>query len=54
LLSTGVALTLAGGLVTLALSLVARRKRRLELVVPDRTVAMNPTSATIEPEVPVG
>ncbi|HEU4832435.1 MAG TPA: hypothetical protein VFU18_06990 [Actinomycetota bacterium] len=54
LVSTWVALTLAGGLVALALSLVVRRRRRLELVVPDPTVAMNPTSATTEPKVPVG
>jgi hypothetical protein len=54
LVSTWVALTLAGGLVTLALSLVVRRRRRLELVVPDPTVATNPTSATTEPKIPVG
>ena len=54
LVSTWVALTLAGGLVALALSLVVRRRRRLELAVPDPTVAMNPTSATTERKVPVG
>ncbi|HET7309042.1 MAG TPA: hypothetical protein VFJ54_02840 [Actinomycetota bacterium] len=54
LVSTWVALTLAGGLVTLALSLLVRQRRRLELVVPDPTVAMSPTPATTEPEVPVG
>jgi hypothetical protein len=54
LVSPWATLVLAGGLVALALSLVVRRRRRLELVVPDPTVAMNPTSATTEPKVPVG
>lgn len=51
---TRVALILAGGLFALALALVVRRRRRLEPTVPDPTVAMNPTSATTKPEVPVG
>ena len=54
LVSTWVALTLAGGLVTLALSLAVRRRRRLGPAVPDSIVARNPTSANAEPKVPVG
>jgi hypothetical protein len=49
-----VALTLAGGLLALALALVARRRRRLGPAVPDPVGATRPAPATIRPKVPVG
>jgi hypothetical protein len=54
LVSTWVALTLAGGLFALALALVVRRGRRLGPAVPDPIVAMKAAPATTKPKVPVG
>lgn len=54
LVSTWVALTLAGALFALALALVVRRGRRLGPAVPDHIVAMTPAPATTQPKVPVG
>jgi hypothetical protein len=54
LVSTWVALTLAGGLLALALALVVRRRRRLGPAVPDPLVATKPGPATTRPKVPVG
>ena len=54
LVSTWAALTLAGGLLALALALVARRRRHLGPAVPDPVGAANPAPATIRPKVPVG
>jgi hypothetical protein len=54
LVSTWVAVTLAGGLFALALALVIRRRRRLGPAVPDPIVATPPTWDTAEPKVPVG
>jgi hypothetical protein len=54
LVSTWVALTLAGALLASALALVARRRRRLGPAVPDPVVAAEPVPATTRPKVPVG
>jgi hypothetical protein len=56
LLSTWVALTLAGGLFASALALVVwrRRGRRVGPAVDDPIVAMRAASAMTEPKVPVG
>lgn len=54
LVSTWVALTLAGGLLAWALALVARRRGRLGPAVPDPVVATQPVPATTRPKVPVG
>jgi len=54
LVSTWVALTLAGGLFAVALALVVRRRRRLGPAVPDSIIATNATSANAERKVPVG
>jgi len=54
LVSTWVALTLAGALLALGLALVARRGRRLGPAVPDPVGATKPVPATTRPKVPVG
>jgi hypothetical protein len=54
LVSTWVALTLAGALFALALALAVRRGRRLGPAVPDPIVAMKAAPATTQPKVPVG
>jgi hypothetical protein len=54
LVSTWVALTVAGALLALALALVVRRGRRLGPAVPDPIVATKPAPATSRPKVPVG
>ena len=55
LVSTWAALTLAGGLLALAIALVARRGRRHRPAVPDPVGATKPLApATIRPRVPVG
>jgi hypothetical protein len=54
LVSTWVALTLAGALFALAIALVVRRRRRLGPAVPDPIVATKPAPATSRPKVPVG
>ena len=54
LVSTWVALTLAGGLFALAIALVARRRRRLGPAVPDSIITTNATPANAERKVPVG
>ena len=53
LVSTGVALTLAGGLLASALALTVRR-RRARPAVPDAVGATKPAPATTRPKVPVG
>jgi hypothetical protein len=54
LVSTWVALTLAGALFALALALVARRGRRLGPAVPNPIVAIRAAPDTTQPKVPVG